>query len=220
MSNIELEISFEDTYTILGDSKRPIVEVEIEVLIDSNTKTIKCDCDCVAGESGKCKHTFATLIFINRQGIFNLEQISCTDTPQKWGKVKKNLSLPYENVIPIDKYCHFEKADAYVNYGMVDEETNNLFFHKLIDCNPDSEAAIHFSRRRRTKTYVKTIPYSQEYILNLSLVHSLLQRDENLKFESVDICNNYSNFYEKYVQISHCESVELFMKTLGQMNDL
>lgn len=48
----------------------------------------------------------------------------------------------------------------------------------------------------------------------------MLQRDENLKFKSVDACNNYSDFYEKHVQISHCKSIELFMKTLGQMNDL
>lgn len=41
-------------------------EIEIEVFSENNNKKIECKCTCKADAGSKCKHIFATLIYINR----------------------------------------------------------------------------------------------------------------------------------------------------------
>lgn len=64
--------------------------------------------------------------------VAKLEEISCTDARQQWSKIKKNIDLPYSRILPIDKYCHFSKADAVIDYSKVTEDKKTLIFRKLL----------------------------------------------------------------------------------------
>ncbi|XP_014225759.1 uncharacterized protein LOC106651652 [Trichogramma pretiosum] len=138
-------------------------EVKIKISVTQTTKKICCNCSCPAGTGGKCKHIFATLLFINRSRVANLQPVSCTDSRQKWGKFKKFFNHPYvNNALPIHNYCHFKKEDVTVNYNKVSDKLKTSFFNRLISCTPNGEATIHFSKRRQTKKFINTISYSQE----------------------------------------------------------
>ncbi|KAL7307129.1 hypothetical protein TKK_0000855 [Trichogramma kaykai] len=138
--------------------------------------------------------------------------VSCTDVRQKWGRVKRNIQHPYNNsALPIQNYCHFSREDAIVDYLSVDEALSKSFLYKLLSCEPDGEAAIHFSKRQRTDYIINITPYNPDYLLHLSLVHSLLDKsDEHLRSVKVDV-DCQSEYYQK-------KAVKLFMDTLGQSN--
>uniref|UniRef100_A0ABD2VUL1 YqaJ viral recombinase domain-containing protein n=1 Tax=Trichogramma kaykai TaxID=54128 RepID=A0ABD2VUL1_9HYME len=136
----------------------------------------------------------------------NVEQVSCTDVRQKWGRVKRNIQHPYNNsALPIQNYCHFSREDAIVDYSSVDEALSKSFLHKLLSCEPDGEAAIHLSKRRRTDYIINITPYNPDYLLHLSLVHSLLDKsDKHLRSVKADVdCQNWmkkcqSVFYSNF----------------------
>ncbi|KAL7306683.1 hypothetical protein TKK_0001356 [Trichogramma kaykai] len=92
----------------------PPYQVNITISMENNEKKISVYCECPPGQGDKCKHIFATLMKINRERTKNLQYISCTDVKQKWGKYKQKLKLPYDEVIPIESYCHFQHVDAKV----------------------------------------------------------------------------------------------------------
>ncbi|CAB0038691.1 unnamed protein product [Trichogramma brassicae] len=62
-----------------------------------------------------------------RLDIENLQEVSCTDVRQKWGKVKKHLNLPYQKIIPIYQYCHFNKPNAKIKFKVSDELKKTFF---------------------------------------------------------------------------------------------
>lgn len=41
-------------------------EIQIKVFLVNDNKKIECYCSCKAGAGSKCKHVFATLLFVNR----------------------------------------------------------------------------------------------------------------------------------------------------------
>ncbi|XP_023317651.1 uncharacterized protein LOC111694300 [Trichogramma pretiosum] len=105
-------------------------EVTLKVEVSECKKVICCHCTCPAGAGGKCKHIFGSLLYVNRYQIENLQELSCTDVRQKWGKVKKHLNLPYQKIIPIHQYCHFNTPNAKIKY-QVSDELKKIFFETL-----------------------------------------------------------------------------------------
>lgn len=82
-----------------------------------------CTCTCKAGAGGKCKHVLACLLFINRyvdserknflcKRILyyrnELEQLSCTDLQQTWGKRKH---IGYSDPVYFTEFCHIQKRN-------------------------------------------------------------------------------------------------------------
>ncbi|XP_025997023.1 uncharacterized protein LOC113005531 [Solenopsis invicta] len=63
----------------------------INVKIDSNKtageRIIEGKCSCIAGESAKCKHYIALLLHLSRTNEDDLDDLSCTDIEQQWGKL-------------------------------------------------------------------------------------------------------------------------------------
>ncbi|XP_043212915.1 uncharacterized protein LOC122389961 [Amphibalanus amphitrite] len=59
-------------------------------------------CSCKAGLAGACKHVAATLVYINRHDINDLEELSTTDLKKKW---KTGGKHPYEGKRIAD-FCH------------------------------------------------------------------------------------------------------------------
>ncbi|KAF5289502.1 hypothetical protein FQA39_LY15057 [Lamprigera yunnana] len=64
-----------------------------------------CVCSCKAGAGGRCKQLVACLLFMNRN---SLEELSCTDLEQAWGKRKDGLNNL--EVEPLQNFCHVKQV--------------------------------------------------------------------------------------------------------------
>ncbi|XP_023314116.1 uncharacterized protein LOC111694471 [Trichogramma pretiosum] len=190
-------------------------EVTLKVEVSECKKVICCHCTCPAGAGGKCKHIFGSLLYVNRYQIENLQELSCTDVRQKWGKVKKHLNLPYQKIIPIHQYCHFNTPNAKIKY-QVSDELKKIFFETLTSAQPNSESAIHISRVRQTTKCMNVIIINNNEFIELA--KSLLS--ENKILPDPPTINISSDFYWKCVTITNEEAVNIFVKTVGQNNSV
>lgn len=69
------------------------------------------------------------MFYFHRSTLNALEELSCTDLGQSWGKLKKDSGKLYEPR-PISDSCHFKKAKrAYVDVSPVasTDELNSFF---------------------------------------------------------------------------------------------
>ena len=48
-------------------------------------------------------------VFFNRNAKETIEKSTCTDTKQKWGKIKKDAKNMYE-AVPIKDFCHVKEV--------------------------------------------------------------------------------------------------------------
>lgn len=67
-------------------------------------------CTCVAGALGNCKHSVAVLINLNRVPAAVIQEATCTDLKQLWGKLRNDVKKMYE-AVPISQFCHFKKKE-------------------------------------------------------------------------------------------------------------
>ncbi|CAN8014222.1 unnamed protein product [Ixodes persulcatus] len=109
--------------------------------IDVNlSEKINAKCSCKAGLSGTCKHAVAALLFINRTGIDNLEELSSTDLTQCWGRHQTaKLYEPRK----LSELCH-------VKHQKQPSLPNDLLEEvrlELINAAPQSALALHIRGR-------------------------------------------------------------------------
>jgi hypothetical protein len=98
---------------------------KIEVSLSAGYKNWICTCSCKAGAGGKCKHIVAVLLHLNK--VDHLEQLSCTDVEQVWGKRKAKVKETVE-AVPLDEFCHCKINSATFNTS---EDFKNKF---VTDC--------------------------------------------------------------------------------------
>ncbi|XP_015123976.2 uncharacterized protein LOC107046037 [Diachasma alloeum] len=129
-----------------------IHDIHIIIKILSGVKKIKCHCSCKAGGGNKCKHIFATLLYVNRKRLENLDLISSTDLKQQSGKIKSAKKNSEDQVVTIDKFCCYQ-TDAAREF-VPDKPLNDYFVNRTFAGLPDSEAAIYSSEERATASQV------------------------------------------------------------------
>ncbi|XP_072764415.1 uncharacterized protein [Anoplolepis gracilipes] len=62
-------------------------------------------CSCKAGNSGRCKHVIAALMFCQRVEFSKLDELSCTDVECSWAKKTKEALQQYEPMTLLDHSC-------------------------------------------------------------------------------------------------------------------
>ncbi|XP_051161111.1 uncharacterized protein LOC127281438 [Leptopilina boulardi] len=116
-----------------------------KVVITIKKKSMIPYCSCIAGANGKCKHVFGTLMYINRIGLENLPNLSCTDLQQNWGKWKKKAN--FVTGVSINNLCHYQKKQTIVK---MTQDLEDDILQSLLSGVPLCEAAIHMARVRET----------------------------------------------------------------------
>ncbi|XP_022172837.1 uncharacterized protein LOC111035501 [Myzus persicae] len=80
---------------------------ELEVIKSINNGSVKLSakCSCKAG-SGKCKHIVGLMLKLQKTSIEELDERSCTDLPQQWGKLGQAASKYLHKPVPVLEFCH------------------------------------------------------------------------------------------------------------------
>ncbi|XP_011883465.1 PREDICTED: uncharacterized protein LOC105570667, partial [Vollenhovia emeryi] len=105
------------------------VQIQIDINKEAGDRLINAKCECPAGESGKCKHAMATLIYLSRIEEDDMDNISCTDLQQQWGILKSNHSKEYE-AKKLSEFCHVQKTSKKIE---VTDEMKTKWREKLIN---------------------------------------------------------------------------------------
>ncbi|XP_067133681.1 uncharacterized protein [Centruroides vittatus] len=111
--------------------------------IDLSYKIDSITCSCKAGQSGKCKHCLAVLLFLNRNNIEGLEKLSKTDLECSWNRLKENVQSNYE-IIPIKKFCHTGSNNSRIALNIDSEKCLNI----LTEAIPNSSLTKHMKGQK------------------------------------------------------------------------
>ncbi|XP_067143340.1 uncharacterized protein [Centruroides vittatus] len=111
--------------------------------IDLSYKIDSITCSCKAGQSGKCKHCLAVLLFLNRNNIEGLEKLSKTDLECSWNRLKENVQSNYE-IISIKKFCHTGSNNSRIALNIDSEKCLNI----LTEAMPNSSLTKHMKGRK------------------------------------------------------------------------
>ncbi|KAE8743416.1 hypothetical protein FOCC_FOCC010988 [Frankliniella occidentalis] len=204
-----------------------------------NLKTIysrimKISCDCKAGTSEKCKHCVGLLMYLNRMNSPDeLEDLSCTDLTQQWGKLKKAVLTEYE-AVQITKYCHFVTPQSIYAKGIpqVSEDLADQFASQILAEAPKSEIFLHRSNARERASQVNCEPVEDvEGILRENakrITEKLLLRPRCESVQKlVDLANQeleklspeLQQFYKENIEITPEKTVHLATSTVTQSED-
>ncbi|XP_034241197.1 uncharacterized protein LOC117645249 [Thrips palmi] len=126
-----------------------VIEASLN-LRSTSKRVVKIKCSCKAGQSEKCKHCIALLMYLNRlDDESHLEDLSCTDLTQQWGKLKKTSLSEFE-AVPLTKFCHFIPPQPIYAKGIPDvsDELALEFAQLIIQGAPKSESYLHSTRAR------------------------------------------------------------------------
>ncbi|KAH6926655.1 hypothetical protein HPB50_020879 [Hyalomma asiaticum] len=124
----------------------------VNVTVRQDTGSVKGTCTCKAGLSGKCKHFFATLIYLNRTSKDSLDLLSCTDVQQQWGRTAS--SCLYEPR-PVNTFCHVQRPTQ----KEFPEDIQKEILKELIDAAPESALAKHKTLSRLGLVVVPEVPW-------------------------------------------------------------
>eukprot|EP00102_Acyrthosiphon_pisum_P006713 XP_003240275.1 PREDICTED: uncharacterized protein LOC100574352 [Acyrthosiphon pisum] len=125
-------------------------EVLVTKTIHEGNVNVSGSCSCKAG-TGKCKHVVGVILKLQKTSIDSLEELSCTELCQQWGKVKSIGTEMYQT-IPVKKFCHVEKYISPYSETLPDVLPNNIeeiVYETLIegielDPNISDKFKIHF----------------------------------------------------------------------------
>lgn len=101
-------------------------------------------CSCKAGASQRCKHAVALMLFVNRVGTSNLEQLSPTDLKQAWGHLR--TTQLYEPKM-LQELCHVHAMPEVQVDDMVLEDIRS----DLLSCATESALALHLKGRKTSE---------------------------------------------------------------------
>jgi hypothetical protein len=82
------------------------------------------------------------LLHLNK--VDHLEQLSCTDVEQVWGKRKAKVKETVE-AVPLDEFCHCKINSATFNTS---EDFKNKFVTDCLQAVQNSEATLHLGDRK------------------------------------------------------------------------
>ncbi|XP_049515899.1 uncharacterized protein LOC119435793 [Dermacentor silvarum] len=88
-------------------------------------------CSCKAGNSQRCKHMIAMLLFVNRTGIQNLDLLTSTDMAQAWGKLKMT---PMYEACKLQELCHVQSQPRPILDEKTKEERFRIDLDALVFC--------------------------------------------------------------------------------------
>ncbi|KAK4882560.1 hypothetical protein RN001_005879 [Aquatica leii] len=98
--------------------------------------------DCKAGAGGRCKHIVACLLFINRN---SLEELSCTELQQAWGKRKQQLhNLEVE---ALQNFCHIKQIKLGVERDIDPSISSNTIEQLILGLTERECGKTHFDLR-------------------------------------------------------------------------
>ncbi|KAK4887375.1 hypothetical protein RN001_003646 [Aquatica leii] len=132
-------------------------EVRINITKNIDDKVITVSCTCKAG-TGKCKHVVAVCMYLNRIPLQNLEDLSCTDMMQQWGKMKNDVKVTYEPQ-PITNFCHVDKKIK-VDVIEVAEDLRKQVLNLLLKGAPESNLAVHRQCRKESVVIEQTATHT------------------------------------------------------------
>ncbi|KAH6935841.1 hypothetical protein HPB50_010804 [Hyalomma asiaticum] len=124
----------------------------VNVTVRQDTGSVKGTCTCKAGLSGKCKHFFATVIYLNRTSKDSLDLLLCTDVQQQWGRTAS--SCLYEPR-PVNTFCHVQRPTQ----KEFPEDIQKEILKELIDAAPESALAKHKTLSRLGLVVVPEVPW-------------------------------------------------------------
>ncbi|KAJ8685150.1 hypothetical protein QAD02_020943 [Eretmocerus hayati] len=99
-------------------------------------KSLLCKCSCIAG-SPTCKHIIGSLTYLMRNEKKNIENATCTDVKQKWGKLKKDVKAMY-SYVPMKKHCHGKQKDSSRVRQMITIDIKEFAFNLMVTDHPGS----------------------------------------------------------------------------------
>ncbi|KAK3929657.1 Vacuolar protein sorting-associated protein 29 [Frankliniella fusca] len=150
------------TYTLLGltayclstvSTVKCLQRIEIKLNLGTIYKRVEAtSCSCKAGESEKCNHCIALLMFLNRvDDAADLEDLSCTNLTQQWGKLKTAALSQFE-AIPLTDFCHFVAPQAIYAKGEpeVSQDLAAELSNLIVQGDAKSEIFLHSSGARPT----------------------------------------------------------------------
>ncbi|KAK3910138.1 Hemogen [Frankliniella fusca] len=196
-------------------------------------RVVDISCSCKAGKSEKCKHCIALLMFLNRiNDPSELEDLSCTDLTQQWGKLKKAALSEFE-AKPLSEFCHFTPPVPIYSSGIPvvsDEEAAN-FANLIIEGATKSEVYLH-SRGARAAASIRNCvsdPIATEVVSKRQaagkLTEILLRGDKMPCFQHLkdmterkvgSLSPDLLNFYKNNVEVSLQQSVMIASNTATQ----
>ncbi|XP_011874160.1 PREDICTED: uncharacterized protein LOC105565510, partial [Vollenhovia emeryi] len=95
-----------------------LVELWVNLEEEYGSRLVKdqsLECGCPAGQSEKCKHIVAVLLYLTRVEEAELADLSCTDIEQQWGALKASTLKEYEAKRLTD-LCHVKpQSNVYVS---------------------------------------------------------------------------------------------------------
>ncbi|XP_077548361.1 uncharacterized protein LOC144161593 [Haemaphysalis longicornis] len=176
-----------------------------------NDGSLKAHCSCKAGNSERCKHLIAMLMFVYRTGLQNLEQLTCTDMEQAWGKLR---SEPLYEAKELNQLCHVQPLPRM----RLDEDEKAAVRNRLMAAIPQSALALHYHGRLHCNAAVEAPDdaTAQEHSLLMHMASDRVRVYRELMFHDVafgdctrfkvhkfseqDLTFAEKEFYRTYVQ--------------------
>lgn len=201
VNDVTLESSLENKMKITGAvtqtsyPKKNPHKVEIEVEQNLAINKISAICNCLAGKSEICKHIFSVLFKLHEEKV--IRKGTCTDIPQIWDKLPKLEFGPQK----IKMFCDVNGKQQAMKQVQLSSEEISRNIDTLIRGFPNSSFAKHKMTR-------KTMFVSDDETTHLKATPSNFFA---VKYKSLEISDEFSHFYQNYVQVSRKESESLLL---------
>jgi hypothetical protein len=152
------EIQLSGSVTQFSYPKNNPHEVKISINNGDNIQKFQCKCSCVAGLSEKCKHVFAILLKIQKEGKVRIG--TCTEIPQKWKKVAQ-INLDPK---PLIDFCVLQKDQKVLKEINLPSEEKESTLNHLLRAFPNSAVAKHRNTRNTgfENSYVSDLNFTDE----------------------------------------------------------
>lgn len=196
----------------------------------SNDGSLKAHCSCKAGNSERCKHLIAMLMFVYRTGLENLEQLTCTDMKQAWGKLR---SEPLYEAKELNQLCHVqplprmhlaEEEKAAVRKWLmaaIPQSALALHYHGRLHCNPAVEAPVDGAtiQEHSLLTHMESdcVRVYRELMFH-DVAFGDCTRFKIYKFLEQDLTPPQKEFYRTHVQVTEEQSLRICVETRSQDN--
>ncbi|CAN7976848.1 unnamed protein product, partial [Ixodes persulcatus] len=170
-------------------------------------------CSCKAGNSQRCKHMIAMLLFpmyfswfVNRTDIQNLEPLTCTDMKQAWGRLQAS---PLYQARELQELCHVQVQPRV----RLSEQRREEIRQRLITAIPQC-ALSHHSRGSHMAKNERLKPYAKMLFYDVAFQDAT--QFKVYKFSISDLTPAELQFYKRHVEITEEDSLQICAETRSQ----
>ncbi|KAK3920024.1 LOW QUALITY PROTEIN: Adenylosuccinate synthetase [Frankliniella fusca] len=187
-----------------------LVELWVDLDKDYGSRLLKDqsqEYQCKAGQSEKCKHVVAVMLYLARTDKTGLDDLSCTDVEQQWGALKATTLKEYE-AKSLKEFCHVKLPnDVYVSQmPTVTPEMEKKWADRLSRCAPSSEYSLVFSNLRGAGL---TDSGDTDDPVNPDSVQENYTSNNLMTFRSWRIMHELNEMTEQNADVTFPESIKL-----------